>query len=239
MNSTNLPRRDGRALTAVLVTGIILYIGVAVAFAAYLLTLAFFRGVGEFEKAAIGALIAVIGTGLTALGALYTANRQAAAAREVEILRARLTGDLDTVKAQSAESLERLKASLDAEKTAHRELYGAATIYFYALRSAALRSWDEAFLKKAESGMFEAARHLIYVSEQMRGDWFRFWQEADTIYRKALAEPDEAKRRQLLGTSITEPIQDGQSLADLRDLHSRLQETATRAIEKEMSKPAA
>lgn len=241
----NSPRRKGRAMIAILFIGIILYLGTAVAFAAYLLYRAFSQGVGDFEKVAIGALIAVLGTGLTALAALYTANRQAAAAREVEFLRSemskdlaqiasKLNADLETLKAQAAQSLERLKAYLDAEKIAHRELCGAAAIYFYALRSAALGSWDDQLLKKAEAGMIEATRHLIYVGDKMRSDWLTFWQEAQHIYRTALAEPDEGNRTQLINTNISEKVQDGSSRLDLRDRYDRLEGTARGAIKEEM-----
>ena len=76
----------------------------------------------------MSAVIAVFGTAVTALGANYTViNRRAGAAHQVAILNARLNADLDTMKAQSSEALERLKAGLDLTKAAYRELFGAAT----------------------------------------------------------------------------------------------------------------
>ena len=256
----NSPRRNGRAMAAILSIGVIVYIAVAVAFAVYLLTRAFSheaQGVSEFEKASLGALIVVIGTGLTAFAALYTAERQAATAREVESLKDRtakelatftagtardlatftskLTGDVEDLKAQSAQSLERLKAYLDAEKIAHRELCSAASMYFYALRSAALdSSWDEQFLKEGEAGMIKATQHLIYVGEQMRDDWLNFWQEAQHIYRAALAKPIE-ERPQLLWANILEMVPDGLSRLNLRDRYAQVEHTASRAIREDMS----
>jgi NADPH-dependent glutamate synthase beta subunit-like oxidoreductase len=115
------------SMNVVLFIGLLAYIAIAVAFAVYFLTHAYLYQVGDFEKAAIGALIAVVGTGLTAMAAIYTANRQALAAHQVEILRgetsreladltAKLTAELEVIKSHSARSLERLKTYLDAEK---------------------------------------------------------------------------------------------------------------------------
>ena len=229
-------------MRVVLLIGIICYIATAVAFAVYLLFRAYSEGVGEFEKVAIGALIAVIGTGLTALAAIYTAVRQAAAAREVELLRletgkvlAQLTSDLNrdlqSLQAQSAQSLERLKAALDAGKIAYRELGGSAAVYFYALRSVALGTWDEQLLKTAEAAMVGTSQHLMFVSDVIRADWLNFWQEAQHIYRATLEEPDEGKRPQFLGNAIKEQVRDGRSRLNLRDRYSRLEMTIRQAIE--------
>lgn len=230
---------SGKVLSGFLLLGIVAYVVIAVGFAGYLLWQAYSHALTDFDKAAIGALIAIIGTGLTAAGALYTANRQAAAAHSVELLKletgkdlaafnSKLTSGLDTMKAQAAESLERLKVALDTGKVAHRELFGAATTYFYALRSAAQGDWDVEALKKAEALMIETARHVIYVSDKMRNDWFFLWQIAQEISLAARAEPDLAKRAELIGKKMLEKIP-GPDL-NLRELHHVLEETAKKAV---------
>jgi hypothetical protein len=151
-----------------------------VAIAAFLVQDAFRHYPTEFEKITISAVIAVFGTAVTALGAIYTANRQAYAAEQVAILNSRLNMGLETMKKQSDEALERLKAALDLTKTAYRELFGAATTSFYALQELATGSlWDDEPHKKANTLMVEAARHLLYVSDDMRRMWLAFWTEAE------------------------------------------------------------
>ena len=88
------------------------------------------------------------------------------------MLGARLTADLEAMKAQSNEALERLRAALDLTKTAYRELFGAATTYYYTLRElGSATAWDNEPQKKANTLMVEASRHLLYVSDDMRAMW--------------------------------------------------------------------
>jgi hypothetical protein len=94
------------------------YVSIAVAFAVYLISRACVMGINDFQNAALAALIAVIGTGLTACASVYAAIRQALASHEVEISKlqtgtqlaefnANLTEQIEGLKAQSAQSLER------------------------------------------------------------------------------------------------------------------------------------
>jgi hypothetical protein len=215
--------------------GLAAYIVVAVAFAIYFLMNAYLHPVGDFEKAAIGAVIAVIGTGLTAVSAVYTANRQALTAQRVQILSAKLTTQIEGLKAESAQSLERLKAFLDADKNAYRELSGAAATYFYSLRSVALDQWNDAILKAAEDGMVAATRYLIYVEQEMRDTWLRFWQEAQLIHRTARNEPDDKKRPDLIRDEIMKEVPIGGGTLNFRDQYQLLEATARQAITRERS----
>ena len=94
-------RGSGGILAGAILLIIIAYMVVTVLFAGFLVRDAFFHYPSEFEKITISAVIAVVGTVLTALSSLYTANRQSAATQQVDTLRAKLNGDLDTMKAQS------------------------------------------------------------------------------------------------------------------------------------------
>jgi hypothetical protein len=225
----NVPWPD-RVITSSLLLSISVFVWATLALAVYLLVHGLLHGLGDFEKIAIPALIAIVGTGMTATAGLYAVNRQAVVAKEVELLRANLAGDLDTLKTESADALERLKAFLDVGKTAYKELYGAASTYFYTLRSVAQGSWNDDLLNKAEAGMVEAARHLIYVDDKMRDVWFAFWQEAQHIRRDAAAQKDEEKRSKILKDRILEPVPDGRSKYTLRDRHFHVQEAARQGI---------
>jgi hypothetical protein len=235
-----------KAMVVILFIGFAAYIAMAVGFAAYFLLNAFLYQVGDFEKASIGAFIAVVGTGLTALGAVYAANRQALAAHQVEILRgetseklaeltANLTQNLEVIKTQSARSLERLKMHLDAEKNAYRELSGAAATYFYSLRSIAMNKWDEAALKAAEDGMIAATRHLIYVDQEMRDTWMAFWQEAQLIHRKGREETDNDKRPSIVEGQIMLKVSTADGKLDFRDQYLKVDDMARQAVARERS----
>jgi hypothetical protein len=213
-------RVGGRFLSGTILLIIILYSLVTVAFAAFLVRDAYLHFPTEFEKVTVSAAIAVVGTVLTTMSALYTANRQAGISQRIELLRFRLTGDLDLMKAQSAEGLERLKASLDITKTAYRELFGAATTYFYTLRELASGPWDAEPHKKANALMVEAARHLLYVSGEMRDKWLAFWTDANFIYTETLKETDTTKRKDAMAALISNTAATGR---DFRALHLELE----------------
>jgi len=237
--------------------GAVLYILLAVGCAAYLLWKAYTLPAGipqsDFDKLAIAALIAVVGTGLTGLASVYSATRQSATAYQVaeynglistslaeiksssdEAL-ARMKADIDAslaqFKATSDESLARLKVALDTGQIAYRELFGTATVYFHALRSTALIKWDEESLKTAEAAMISAARHTINVGTNMRDEWLAFWQRAQEIYHAVLAEPDANKRSNIAEKLIGEKIRYGSDRLDFRDIHARLESTARLAME--------
>ncbi|UIY31470.1 hypothetical protein LZK73_30865 (plasmid) [Neorhizobium galegae] len=155
----------------------------------------------QFSGVAIGALIAVVGTCLTALASLYTTNRQAEVTAFVEKARVNaqedltklqevITARLDKLRADSAADLERLKKTLDFQTTAHRELAGAAAMYFYALRSSAIDTFNGDELERAETRMIETSRHLTYVADSFEDDWLAFWQAAQAIKRDAKEHPD-------------------------------------------------
>lgn len=153
--------------------GAVLYVLLAAGCAAYLLWNAYIlppvEKLADFNKLAISALIAVVGTGLTGLAAVYSATRQSATAfqvaryngeiaanlalmkksadSELTLMKGSIDKALAELKGSADESLARLKVVLDANQNANRELFGTASIYFYALRSVALGKWDEESLK--------------------------------------------------------------------------------------------
>jgi hypothetical protein len=233
----------------------VLYILLAVGCAAYLLWKAYNLPFGvaqsDFDKLAVAALIAVVGTGLTGLASVYSATRQSATAYQVAeyngVISTKLTemkadtdkalaamktdidGSLAEFKAASDESLARLKVALDAGQITYRELYGTATAYFHALRSAARFKWEDGSIWAAETAMISAARHIINVQADMRDQWFMFWQRAQDIYRAAIEEADEGKRPDMVGDLILEKV----GRLNFRELHGQLEDTARLATEAE------
>jgi hypothetical protein len=207
------------------------YMIAAVSFTVYLVQDALFKTPSDFEKAFIGAVIAVVGTSITALGAIYTTNRQADAAQQVAILNSQLTADLDVLKAQSQDALERLKVGLDLSKTACRELFGAGTTLFYTMSEMAMgRWWDDDSKKKADLLMIDAARHLLYVDDDMRRVWLGFWTQADFVYREALKTADvEARAKELEKLMIARPQTPTGEGESLRDWHLELERLAKAA----------
>jgi hypothetical protein len=184
---------------------------------------------------------------LTACAAIYTAHRQGLVAKQIESIKkntgaelARLTADLtkeiEAMKSQSAESLQRLGVHLNSGVVAYRELFGAAAVYYYALRSAgADEKWNDAALPKAQEGMIEATRQLLYVSKEMNDRWFHFWQEAEFIYRTAIAEEDADLCRESLRTEMARknPQKDGKTL-DFIDVFAALESAAKSSIAREV-----
>lgn len=237
--------------------GAILYTAVAAGFAGYLLWKAYKLPLNvaqtDFDKLAVAALVAVIGTGLTGLAAVYSATRQSATAYQVAEynavistnlaqmkadsdtalteMKARLDASLAQLKATSDEALTRLKIALDAGQVAYRELFGTAAIYFHALRSIARGKWEEQNLKASETSMISATRHLIHVDKTMRDQWFDFWQRAQDIQRTASAEADPEKRPGIVAKLFDERIQSRAGRLDFRDLYGLLEDTARRALE--------
>jgi hypothetical protein len=151
----------GGKMAVVLGAGAVLYTLLAAGCAVYLLWKAYSLPTsvapGNFTTLAVGALVAVVGTGLTGLAAVYSATRQSATAYQVAqysgdisanlaLMKqkadsdlAEMKGDIDKaltrLKSASDESLTRLKLALDAGQTANRELFGVATVYFHTLRT--------------------------------------------------------------------------------------------------------
>lgn len=78
--------------------------------------------------------------------------------------------------------------------------------------------------------MVSATRHLLNVDEELRDEWFDFWQRAQHIYRTAAEEPSKAARSKLVAELIGEKLSFGTKRLDLRDLHSRLERTAKAAL---------
>jgi hypothetical protein len=238
-------------------TGAILYTAVAVGFAGYLLWKAYKlppnSAQTDFDKLAIAALVAVIGTGLTGLAAVYSATRQSATAYQVAEynavistnlaqmktdsdaalteMKARLDASLAQLKAASDESLTRLKIALDAGQVAYRELFGTAAVYFHALRSIARGKWEADSLKVGETSMISATRHLIHVNKEMRDQWFDFWQRAQDIQRAASTEADAEKRPGVVAELFDQKIQYDAGWRDFRDLYAMLESTARRATD--------
>jgi hypothetical protein len=118
-NGVGKYRSPGGVTAIVLGIGTVLYIIISAACAFYLLAQAFIQTktsgtpIGAFETLAISALVAVIGTGLTAMAAVYSGTRQSATAYQVELLRSKTSEDLANFNAQLSRDLAEMKANSD------------------------------------------------------------------------------------------------------------------------------
>lgn len=268
MQPAVVPPAKSKGVTAFFLgAGLLLYVALTAGFSFYLLWMAFtlppVERMSDFIKLAIGALIAVIGTGITAVAAVFSATRQSATAFQVAAYNGEIASNLAAMKesadkklvevkagidqalanlkATSDESLAKLKVALDASQNANRELFGTASVYFYALRSIAVSDqWDAESLKSSETAMIAATKDLLNVSQDLRNQWFDFWQRAQDIYREAsspqLADDKRASRVKEL---MEKEIKFGSGKNDLRDLHAELEKTAKSAIEQSLAKPQA
>lgn len=218
-----------------LLVAIAVYFVVAIPFAGRQVWLAWYdtaaHATTEFQKLFITALITLVGTGLTAAVALYAAFRQAATAVQVAQMGAQTSKQLAAYNAQMAETLARLKTTLDTGQVAYLELFGAATMYFHALRSAALGLYQEARLRAAEDAMIAASRHLIYVDDPTRNRWFEVWQRAQDVARAMHAQKDARRRGPTTARLLAELVEVEGGPFDLRGLHARLERTVKDAIE--------
>lgn len=209
-------------------------------------------GLDDFAKLAIAALIGVIGTGLTGLVAIYAATRQATMANQIAGFNAdvsrhlaavnnaattaltQMKGGLDaslaSVKAASDESLARLKVALDANRIAHRELFGSATVYFHTLRTIAITAWDDDTLKAAQSAMVAATPHTLDVDATMRDLWFDLWQRGEKISRDAAELTEISERAKLVAELFDVEVKTRSGKLDFRELHARLEEVSRIAI---------
>jgi hypothetical protein len=255
-NGAATPRRSGGKMAVLLGVGAVLYTLLAAGCAVFLLWKAYSLPAGvtadEFTKLTIAALVAVVGTGLTGLAAVYGATVQSATAyqvaqyngdisanladmkktadTELTLMKGKLDESLTKLKAASDESLTRLKVALDAGQNANRELFGTATRYFHALRSVGLGKWDEDGLKAADASMISATPQLLHVDEEMRNLWFDFWQRSQQIHRTADKEPEMEKRPALVSDLILQKVTTASGRLDLRELHDRLEGRARLAI---------
>jgi len=226
-------------MALILGLGTLLYILLAVGVAAYLLWQARTESpASDFTKLGLAALIAVIGTGFTAMAALYGATRQSATALHVQLLSsetskvlAHYNGMISTQLAEmkniADETLTKLKVSLDAEYAAYRGLFNAATVYFYGLRSIARGQWNDETIAAAEAGMISATPNLLHVKEGVRDEWYAFWQRAQEISRLAAAEADPTKRPGIVESLIEEKVLPNG--VDLRELHYNFEQKARSA----------
>jgi hypothetical protein len=255
-NGAATPRRSGGKMAVLLGVGAVLYTLLAAGCAVFLLWKAYSLPAGvtpdEFTKLAIAALVAVVGTGLTGLAAVYGATVQSATAyqvaqyngdisanladmkntadTELTLMKGKLDESLTKLKAASDESLTRLKVALDAGQNANRELFGTATRYFHALRSVGLGKWDEDGLKAADTSMISATPQLLHVDQEMRNLWFDFWQRSQQIHRTADKETDMERRPVLVSDLILQKVATASGRLDLRELHDRLEGRARLAI---------
>jgi hypothetical protein len=241
-------------MAALLGIAAFIYTGLAAGCAIFLLTRAYAlpksATVDDFNKYAIAALVAVVGTGLSGIASVYSATRQAATASQVAEYngdisynlaamkeaadnalvenKGKIDGLVAEVKAASDATLARLKVALDLGHVAYRELFGSATIYFHALRSISLGNiWDDAILAAAEAGMIAATPRVIHVDMEMRNEWFAFWQRAQTIRAEAAT-----KAKALRADVIADLIEQRENKLDLRERHGKLESLARSAMEK-------
>lgn len=185
----------------------------AIALTTTTLILAITRGVGDFQKAAIGPAVALIGSCLATFTSAYVVN-----------LQKQVSQDLAVLTAQSNQQLERLKVELDSRKIAYRELCSAAAVYYYTLRSSARNEWNAKAVEKAEAGMINASHYLLYVDADLTSSWTKFWQQAQYIFRQVRNDPSTQKE-ELLKKKMLEPVGTEEKF-NLRDLHADLEETA-------------
>lgn len=216
-------------------------------------------GLDDFAKLAIAALIGLLGTGLTGLAAIYGATRQANTANEVAAFNASISeylaglnntansalaqmkGKIDVslaeFKAASDESLARLKVALDANRIAHRELFGSVTVYFHTLRTIALTKWDEDSLKAAQSAMIAATPHALDADKTMRDLWFDLWQRGEHMAREAAKHPVVSERPKLIEKMFRQKVESRSGKLDIRELHALIEDVARSAIAKGPSLP--
>lgn len=97
--------------------GLIVYVLVTAGFAAYLLWMAYtlppVERMSDFVKLAIGALIAIIGTGITAVAAVYSATKQSATAFQVAAYNGEIAANLAAMKETADTRLFEMKDSAD------------------------------------------------------------------------------------------------------------------------------
>lgn len=243
------PKRIG-TISVLLGVGAFLFVVLAISCAGFLLYQA--RQIGAtagFDAFAIGALVALMGTGLTGLTSIYSATLQANTTarlgeytaevakqtttikdttdRNLADLKANVDRSLAEFKKNADEALTRLKISLDASQVAHRELFGCATVYFHALRAGAKGVWDSESLKNAQAAMVVVSRQLLHVEQEMRDQWFEFWQRAEDIFIEAMKEPDPERRADIAHKAILKPLEGPDDVKlNFRQLHDRLEKTA-------------
>jgi hypothetical protein len=111
------PARSGGVTAFFLGAGLLLYVALTAGFSVYLLWMAFtlppVERLGDFIKLAIGALIAVIGTGITAVAAVYSATRQSATAFQVAAYNGEIAANLAAMKESADSKLFDMKESAD------------------------------------------------------------------------------------------------------------------------------
>lgn len=211
-----------------------------------------------FDAFAIAALIALIGTSLSALTAVYSATIQASTTARVgeynadtnrkiaelkknsdEYLAAHkesLDRSLAVFKKNADEALTKLKISLDASQVAHRELFGCATVYFHCLRAGAMGVWSKSSFSEAQAAMVIASRQLLYVENDMRDQWFEFWQHGENIFRRFEREDDPENIQSIASKAFLKKVLVPESYKrnddppkieiDFREMHNRLEQTA-------------
>jgi hypothetical protein len=208
---------------------------------------------GDLEKATVAALIGLIGVGITSLVAIYGATRQASTALQIARYNADIAERLAKQRAETDhtllglrtdtdrtlagmrskidESLARLKVALDVEHAACAELYGVATVYFYALRSIAQGASPVDTLLPAEAAMVASTRQLLYVPEAVRNQWFVFWQRAHEIQRAVAAEAAATEQRDAAKRLIGERTATSGGRLDLREIHVALEKVCRDRIQ--------
>lgn len=157
-------------------------------------------------------------------------------------MRGKLDQSLANLKAASDESLARLRVALDVEHTACAELYGVATVYFYALRSVAQGTSAAEVLPPAEAAMIASTRQLLYASEEVRNSWFLFWQRATTIQREIAAATEVAEQKSRAGKLIEERIvvsTEPTVAHDLRKIHAGLERVCRGQIQSAWTRTSA
>ena len=178
------------------------------------------NNVDTFYKDAIPQTISLYGTFITVLMNAYVINRQ----QYVQNL-------IEETRADNARQLEQLKTQLDVQKTAYRELIGAAALFFYSLRRSGLSVWDTKSIDAAEDQLIQATRHLIGVDGRTKKLWLDFWHHGQQIYREVRDNPAIPldKKNTVVADKMEETVSDedpsrGKVQLSLRDRYAILEE---------------
>jgi hypothetical protein len=111
------PAISGGVTAFFLGAGLLLYVALTAGFSVYLLWMALtlppVERLSDFIKLAIGALIAVIGTGITAVAAVYSATRQSATAFQVAAYNGEIAANLAAMKESADTKFFDMKESAD------------------------------------------------------------------------------------------------------------------------------
>ncbi len=163
------------------------------------------------------------------LVSVLTAALAAVASITVALVQRENNQILADLQAKAAKQLEGRKVQITAEQKAYDELSGAASYYYYAVKTIEYGQVDEAQIKSAENGMVAACRYLVAINKNDTLNWMKVWQRAR--YMALEVAPKEAdERKSLYSQHIKELDQDYESFFDAARKQHLTRASAVRAI---------